>query len=72
MSEGRSAYARAADDWHVEPPWVSERLLDARCFHGGTPRRVAQVTRIRGAMVALRRQAPRPWNTRRERENAKR
>jgi len=35
MSEGRSAYARAADDWYVEPPWVSERLLDAERFDGG-------------------------------------
>jgi hypothetical protein len=35
MSEGRSAYARAADDWYVEPPWVSERLLDAERFGGG-------------------------------------
>jgi hypothetical protein len=28
MSEGRSTYARADGDWYVEPPWVSERLLD--------------------------------------------
>jgi hypothetical protein len=35
MSEGRSAYARTADDWYVEPPWVSERLLDAERFDGG-------------------------------------
>ena len=35
MSEGRSAYARADLEWYQEPPWVSERLLDAERFDGG-------------------------------------
>jgi hypothetical protein len=35
MSEAGSAYARASDDWYVEPPWVSKRLLDSERFDGG-------------------------------------
>ena len=35
MSEDRSGYARADLEWYQEPPWVSERLLDAERFDGG-------------------------------------
>ena len=35
MSEGRSTYARADNEWYQEPAWVSERLLDVERFDGG-------------------------------------
>jgi hypothetical protein len=52
MSEGRSAYARAADDWYVEPPWVSERLLDAERFDGGAHDPACGVGTIPGVLAS--------------------
>ena len=30
-----SGYAREADDWYVEPPWIVDALLNMEMFDGG-------------------------------------
>ena len=52
MSEGRSAYARADLEWYQEPPWVSERLLDAERFDGGAHDPACGVGAIPGVLAS--------------------